>query len=249
MPEGTQRDAFERRTGLTPADLAALGRVPLFAGLAPGPLRELLTDTWVQIYPRGTILFNQDEPATRFFIVLGGWVKLYRATEAGDESVIAVLTYGESFAEAAIFDQGQYPVAATPVEDARLLVVPAEPFLRRLSERGALALKMLAAMSRHLRRLVAQVEQLTLRSATERVAEFLVRLCPHPIGPAVVHLPLDKVLIAGRLGMQPETLSRSFAKLRAHGVKSKGGEVMISDVAALRRLSVRGAEAASRHNH
>ena len=243
MQSGPLRDPFERRTGLSSADLAALGRVPLFAGLPPAPLRDLLADTWVQVYPRGTILFNQDEPATRFFVVLAGWVKLYRATEDGEESVIAVLTRGESFAEAAIFDQGQYPVSATPAEDTRLLVVPAEPFLRRLNERADLALKMLAAMSRHLRRLVAQVEQLTLRSATERLAEFLVRLCPQPSGPAIIHLPLDKVLIAGRLGMQPETLSRSLAKLRAHGVGSKGGDVTVSDVAILRRLSARGVAA------
>jgi CRP/FNR family transcriptional regulator, dissimilatory nitrate respiration regulator len=112
--------------------------------------------------------------------------------------------------------------------------------LRRLNERGDLALKMLAALSRHLRCLVVQVEQLTIRSATERVAGFLLRLCPHANGSAVIDLPLDKVLIAGRLGMQPETLSRSLAKLRAHGVATKGGIVTVGDIAALRRLSARG---------
>jgi CRP/FNR family transcriptional regulator, dissimilatory nitrate respiration regulator len=111
MNERPLRDQFERRTGLSPADLAALGQLPLLAGLPPLELRTLLADTWVQTVPRGTILFNQDEPATRFFIVLAGWVKLYRATANGEESVIAVLTQGESFAEAAIFDKGHYPVA------------------------------------------------------------------------------------------------------------------------------------------
>jgi len=53
----------------------------------------------------------------------------------------------------------------------------------------------------------------------------------------VVRLPLDKALIAGRLGMQPETLSRSLAKLRRLGIESKGAEVSIPDVLALKRLS------------
>ncbi len=243
---GPIRDPFERRTGLMVADFAALARVPLFAGLPPAQLRELLAETWVQVFPRGIILFNQDEPAGRFFIVLDGWVKLYRATVDGDVSVIAVLTQGESFAEAAIFDQGHYPVAATPVEDTRLLVVPATPFLRRLKENNELALKMLAAMSRHLRRLVVHVEQLTVKSATERVAEFLVRLCPTSSGGAVIRLPLDKMLIAGRLGMQPETFSRALAKLRACGVNSTGGEVTVTDVAALRRQSTKSVASAAR---
>ena len=41
-------------------------------------------------------------------------------------------------------------------------------------------------------------------------------------------------LIAGRLGMKPETLSRSLAKLRAFGVETTGRELMIRDVGALR---------------
>ena len=45
---------------------------------------------------------------------------------------------------------------------------------------------------------------------------------------------MDKSLIAGRLGMKPETLSRSLAKLRAFGVETTGRELMIRDVGALR---------------
>jgi CRP-like cAMP-binding protein len=230
------QDRFQARTGITAEDYRLLASVPLLAGLAPAAMRSLLAEAWVQSFPRNTLLFLQDEPATRFYLIFRGWVKLFRSSEEGAESVIAVFTRGESFAEAATFDGGVYPVSAAIVEDSRLLVVPAEPFLRRLSQDGELALKALASLSRHLRRLVRQVEQLTLRSSTERVAGFLVRLCPIAEGSAVVHLPLDKALIAGRLGMQPETFSRSLAKLRHLGVISKGAEVAIADVAQLRRL-------------
>lgn len=240
-------DRFRRRTGITEQDHDVLANLPLFAGLSPVALRSLLADSWVQSFARNTLLFLQDDPAVRFYVIFDGWVKLYRSTEDGEESVIAVFSSGESFAEAAIFDQGVYPVSAALVEDSRLLVVPAGPFVKSLSENGEYALKIMASMSRHLRSLVRQVEQLTLRSSTERVAGFLIHLCPEESGPTVIRLPLDKALIAGRLGMQPETFSRSLAKLRPLGVRSTGGVVSIADVSALRQASQgQSARAASR---
>lgn len=217
-----------------------LGQLPLFAGLPRDQLLLLLVDASVRLYPRGAVLFLQDEPATRFYVLFEGWVKLFRQTPDGQESVIAVFTRGESFAEAAMLEHGVFPVSAAVVEDARLLVIPAERFLARIRERGELALNILASMSRHLRRLVQQVEQLTVKSAAERLAGFLYRLCPKEPGPVVIRLPFDKSLVAGRLGMQPETLSRALARLRRIGVKTHGLEVTIPDVGTLARFSEGG---------
>ena len=230
-------ETFVRRTGITLQDMLMLCRLPIFSGLENCVIAGLLSHAWVQSYPRNAVLFLQEEPAERFYVVFDGWVKLYRTSRQGEESVIGVFTCGESFAEAAIFDKAVYPVTASTVEDSRLLVIPAKHFLQHLTEHGEYALKMMASMSRHMRRMVQQVEQLTLKSSTQRVAGFLLRLCPQDRGPAVIQLPLDKALIAGRLGMQPETLSRCLAKLRQVGVVSKGARVSIADVDALRALS------------
>lgn len=231
-----QGDAFKRRTGITPQDFDLLGRIPLFAGLRRERVEALLRDAWAQHFPRNTVLFLEGEPAPRFYIVTEGWVKLLRQSADGQESVVAVFTRGESFAEAAILEAGVYPVSAVVATKARLIVVPAGSFLAQLREDSDVALNMLASMSRHLRHLVIQLQQRTLESSTQRVADFLLRLCPVRAGPAVVHLPVDKALIAARLGMQPETLSRTLAKFRDFGVATKGDEIAISDAAVLREL-------------
>lgn len=222
-----------RQSDLTSDDRRRLFRLPLFSGLSEEAVAELLAHAYVQTFDRNASLFLQGDSAERFYVVLDGWVKLYRSTERGEESVIGVFAAGESFAEAAIFDEATYPVSGLVVEDARLLVVPAKPFVRYLVEHGDKAVKMMAAMSRHMRQLVQQVERLTIRSSTERVAEFLGRLCPRRAGATVICLPMDKSLIAGRLGMQPETFSRSLAKLRPLGVIADGPRVSVADAAAL----------------
>jgi CRP-like cAMP-binding protein len=224
------------RSKVSRQDAEILVGRPLFRGLDDDALNLLLSEAWTQEFPRNTVLFLQGDPASRFFVVFEGWVKVFRQTEGGEESVIAVFTRGESFAEAAIFDRQVYPVSAAVVEDARLLVVPADSFLRHLSDNSSHALNMMASLSRHQHQLVRHVEQLSVRSTTERVAGFLARLCPEDARSATVRLPLDKTIIAGRLGMQPETFSRSLAKLRELGVRSARSEVTIPDVDALRRL-------------
>ena len=68
-----------------------------------------------------------------------------------------------------------------------------------------------------------QVEQLKAQSGVQRVAEFLASRATVDSGSCVITLPFDKVLIASRLGLKPESLSRVFAKLRSVGVAVHAG--------------------------
>jgi CRP-like cAMP-binding protein len=223
--------------GLGSNDTARLARLPMFAGLDAGQVGLLLENAEVITAPRRTVLFHQGEPASRFYIVLDGCVMLHRVSANGHESVISLVNRGESFAEAAMFDCAEFPVTATVITDARLLVVNAQSFVRRLREDPSLGLNILASMSRQLRRLVEQIEQRTCSSSTERLAGFLLRFCPEDAPAGDFDLPLDKQLIAGALGMQPETFSRSLSRLRRVGVRCTGNHVTIEDTEALRRFS------------
>jgi CRP-like cAMP-binding protein len=95
-------------------------------------------------------------------------------------------------------------------------------------------------MSRHLHSLVNQVEQLQTRSSAQRLAQFLVSLAPVEDGSAVIVLPYDKSLIAHRLGMKPESLSRAFARLRAQGVSADGNRVLVEDIFTLKEYGDEG---------
>lgn len=226
-----------RPHGIEDSDVPLLLELPLFSGLTREELLALLSDARVAVAPAASLLFLQGDPARHFYVVLKGWVKLFRTTAEGDEAIIAVIPQGQSFAEAAVFEEGSYPVSAAMIDDSRLLCIPAEPFLEKVINDRHMVMKMMASMSRRLRQLVNQVEDLSLKSSVERVAGYLAGLCAEETGAAIVRLPLDKAVIAKHLGMQPETLSRSFARLRSQGVVAEGNTVRISDVADLRRLS------------
>ena len=223
-------------TAPAPDDLKAASQITVFSGLNPRTVQTLLAQATVVDLEPGHALFRQGEPAAAFFIVIEGWIKLYRITPAGDEAVLHVLTKGESFAEAVAFVGGRYPATATAAAHARVVAIPAHHVVSCIHEMPDIAIAMIASTSQQLHRLVQRVEQLSAQSALQRVAEFLASLCPRGDGSCTISLPYDKTLIAGRLGLKPESLSRAFAKLRSVGVNVRASDVVVSEVAQLRSL-------------
>ena len=219
---------------LTGEDWNSIYRLSLFRGMTHESVGRLLHAAHVVTEPPGTILFMQGDPADRFYIVLDGWVKLVRETHEGTNMVVHVFTRGESFAEAAIFDYGMFPVTAEVVSGCRLLKVPAEKFLSAMREDVDLAFNMLAVMARHVRFLVRQFEQYRGMSAAQRLGSFLLQLIPNAEDNLTFNLPYDKSLLAARLGMKPETLSRALAQLRDVGLETKGDKLVIREARRFR---------------
>lgn len=221
-------------------DQEFIARSSLLLASAPQHVTDaLLARATLVQFDHGMTVFAQDDPADAIYIVLEGWVKLYRISPAGAEAVVGVFTKGHSFGEAIALRGGVYPVFAEAVTDCTLVRVDARIFLGLLQDSPETAIAMLTATYAHLHNLVAQIEQLKAQTGPQRVAEFLLHLTESQTGACSVKLPYDKVLIAGRLGMKPESLSRAFSKLREEGVLVKQDSAEIADVASLRSYAER----------
>lgn len=215
-------------------ELELVKKRSFFAGLSDEMMSSLICDANLQQAGAGEILFMQGDPTTNCYIVLDGWVKLYRLTRDGGEAVVSVFSRGQSFAEAAVFSMETYPVAAEAVSSTRLLRISRDALHQKVRENPEFALSILASTSLHLKQLVQQVEQLKMHTGAQRVARFLTSLCPRDEGSCTIGLPYDKTLIAGRLGMKPESLSRAFARLRSIGVRVERNAAAITNIADLR---------------
>jgi CRP-like cAMP-binding protein len=221
-------------------DLKLVSESGAFASLRPQSLARLTECATIVALRERELLFRQDDPTTALYIVVEGMLKLYRLTYSGEEAVIQILTQGDSVAAASTFAGKRYLVTAEAITSSRIIRIPTEHVMRCIQEMPDVALAIIAVTSQHLGHLVQHVEGLKAQSGRQRVAEFLLSLCRVDDGPAVVTLPYDKVLIAGRLGIKPESLSRAFAKLRSAGVEVRGASVAIQDVAVLREVAGEG---------
>ncbi len=202
----------------------------LFGGL-PNPDLESLADiTLVKTLDKGSYLFHEGDTSQGFYVVQKGAISVHRVNAAGKEQVICVFRNGESFAEAAVAMDIGYPADARALEPSQVLLVRKAEFLALLQRRPELALRILSSMSMHLRVLVGQIEDLTMKDVETRLANWLVKRCPDPTGsqPVTIELTMTKRALAAELGTVSETFSRTLAKLRQQKlVQVKGKSVTI----------------------
>jgi CRP/FNR family transcriptional regulator, dissimilatory nitrate respiration regulator len=189
----------------------------LFSGLPVPDLHSLAGITVTKSLEKGDYLFHEGEPSEGFYIVQHGAINVHRVNAAGKEQVIHVFRAGESFAEASVASAGGYPADARALESSQVLLVGRSGFLGLVGRQPELALRMLGSMSIHLRTLVGQLEDLTLKDVETRLANWLVKRCPDPEGqaPVTIELTVTKRVLAAELGTVSETFSRTLAKLRA----------------------------------
>ncbi len=74
-----------------------------------------------------------------------------------------------------------------------------------------------------------------LHTAARRVANYLVIRCPPSASKVTFRLPYRKRILAGKLGLAPEALSRAFAALAPAGAEVKGKFVQVDSVDMLRK--------------
>jgi len=211
-------------------EMEAVHKAPLFAGLFPEELARLLAHARVRQLKSHEAIFAEGDKAEAFYFVVSGTVRLYRLSPKGDEKVIEILMAGSTFAEAVVFLGGHYPVYAAALSDTKLVEIPTNDFVRVLKANGAMALRMLASISIRLHQLINDVQALTLETAGQRVAGYILELCPVGVQSADVHMAVHKNVIASRLGVKAETFSRVLATLRDLGLISvAGNDIHVAD--------------------
>ncbi|MBF0333026.1 MAG: Crp/Fnr family transcriptional regulator [Alphaproteobacteria bacterium] len=206
----------------------ALEASPLFALL---PATDAAAFARPLHAPPQAVLLRRGEIPASVLLIRHGAVDLVAASPMGRLGPGEVVGLDALFsAEPLAFDA----VAATAFEGVAL---DAAGLLAFLDARADILHAMIGILSEQLRDQIRQIADLKLHSCAERLAGFLATLTPAQRD-AVVTLPCDKQRLARRLGMEPATLSRAFARLRAIGVHAgRGARVVIEDVAALRRLA------------
>jgi len=208
----------------------------LFTGLPQLDLEKIAAVTVVKSLEKGEYLFHEGDPASGFYVIQRGAVNVHRVTAAGKEQVIHVFRTGDSFAEVALAAPTGYPADARVLESTQVLLVHKDGILALVRRQPELALRMLGSMSSHLRVLVGQIEDLTVKDVETRLANWLVKRCPNPQSeaPIKIELTTNKRVLAAELGTVSETFSRTLAKFREQKlITVKGKAVTVLSPAKL----------------
>ncbi|MBM3563694.1 MAG: Crp/Fnr family transcriptional regulator [Alphaproteobacteria bacterium] len=228
-----QRKGRAVRRASRAAGPGELRKALLFAEVDGGTLSRLSADVRIESLQDGDLLFRQGSGVAHLSFVLSGYVKLMRTAPSGRQTLIGIRSDGEMIGEAPMGADEIHTVSAESVGAARVLKLPAPRFARLLKESPALCAAVMRDSKASIARLVGEIEALKSQNADQRLAHFILSLCPPGEDRCRFRLPYDKRLIAARLGVKQETLSRAFAKLRAHGVRTETRNVQVESVTHL----------------
>ncbi len=221
------------------ATVNTLRSCQLFVGLPLEDVKAVAAIAALKSLAKGEYLFHERDPSHGFYVVQKGAVNVHRVSASGKEQVIHVFRSGESFAEATLATETGYPADARALESSQVLLVQKNEFVALLKRQPELALRMLGAMSQHLRVLVGLLDDLTLKDVETRLANWLVKRCPNREGqsPVRIELTMTKRVLAAELGTVSETFSRTLAKFREQKlINVKGKTLTVISPAKLNAL-------------
>jgi|SRR6185503_18970244 len=215
-----------------------LANVGLFAGVPPAELAAVSRNAWVMAARRGDVLLAAETRLPGVFVVGYGLVKLALRTPDGRERVVRIVAAGQSFGAAAALLGRDSAYEARAVIDGKLVIVPSSAVCALLDREPRFARSMTKALAQRVVELSAELEALSLYSSGERLASYLDSLAQpaRENGGWTVRLPVSKTLVAARLGIKKETLSRLLQRLAALGlIEVSRREIAIPDREALAR--------------
>ena len=217
---------------------AALKQSPLFSSLTELQLERVYRHSRIVELKEGQLLFAQGEDVAYFYLVLSGKIKLFRMSPDGQEKIIEFAPAGNVFAEALMFvDQPSYPVSTAALEPTEVLGIDARDFKAMLWDSVETCFLLMGDMSIRLRRLVHEIDTISMHTGACRVAAYLLESLPGESNS--VELDVPKNMIAARLSIKPETFSRIVKNLRSRGIISvDDNRITIHDRKKLQELSI-----------
>ncbi|MEW6513217.1 MAG: Crp/Fnr family transcriptional regulator [Pseudomonadota bacterium] len=197
----------------------------LFAVLAEAELEDLVAATHERHYAKDEVVLLKGDYPSGLFVVGSGRVKIACQSPGGGEKVVDLPGPGQVFGEASLVLDQPYPYMASALAPTSLLHVEGRT-LQGLADRSAgFARHLLAHLSQRVFAGLRDLENYRVQAPLERLVGFLHDQSAGEAGAdAVIVLGVPKHVIASRLGMTPESLSRCLRDLADSGLIEVGSD-------------------------
>jgi CRP/FNR family transcriptional regulator len=212
-----------------------LGQLALFRDLSQEQLARVARAARPGEFEDGQWLFRQGEEAGDVYVIAEGQIALLRHSLSGKESIVALVGADEVLGEEMLYqDNATRDVSARSIGDCVVVAIDRQVFANVVEESSALSRWLLQTVHRRQKMLIDHIERLSVQDAGGRVLDYLLSHVGEQAGSQRLELPIAKRDLAAHLAIQPETLSRVFARMKGRGLLREDGAVMVLDVDELR---------------
>jgi CRP/FNR family transcriptional activator FtrB len=214
------------------SDLNIIRALPLFSAITTTSFKEITKNATLKHFPQRTMLTNEGGFADFLHIPIEGSVEIF-CTHNGHETTIDIVQPVAACFLDAVIRNNIYLSSARTLGPAQIALIPAQTVRDLLERDSAFAGAVIHESAKRYCDAIRLLKNEKLRTGTERLANWILQAgIPHDRY-KTIELPFEKHTLASILGMSPETLSRSFARLTKYGVKTFGRHIFIEDGLAL----------------
>jgi CRP/FNR family transcriptional activator FtrB len=210
--------------------------LPLFRDMEKNSFDELMAAAELKHVPHHATLILEGTLPDFLHVVIDGSVEVF-CTHDGHETTIDIMRPSAAFILASAIRNDIYLSSARTLAPSQILLIPAKQIRDVFDRDPAFARAIALELTEHHRNAVRALMDKKLRTGTKRLANWILRTDAMQGNQRTIELTLEKRTLASSLGMTPENLSRSLARLSKYGVKSSGREIVIEDSFALERFA------------
>jgi len=204
-----------------------LSEIELFSELNESELQEVAAHAQVRKVANDTTIFYEGDPADAVYVVVNGRVKVVTTSSDGKEFILTVLGAGQVFGEMGLLEAAPRSAAVVTITEVELMTIKRDDFDRLIETRPTISRKLMAILSRRLRRANSKMESLAYMDVAGRLARYLLDMAlDHGQrlgnGWVVVKRPTHSD-IAHSIGTSRETVSRLINEFEeGFGLVNKG---------------------------
>lgn len=221
-----------------PIDDELLRKVLFFRRLAPEVRARVAAVSHLRTHERGDLIFAEGDPAHAFMLILGGRVKVFKATPGGKEIILEIFGAGDPLGAVAVYEGAPFMASALTLEPTEILSIDHRDFAQLLEANPAFVRGLLSGLTIRLAELTRRLAELTGARVEARFARLFLKL-DEQIGrdernARFVAMPLSRQELADLTGTTIETAIRIMSRWQKEEVllTEKGGFLVV-DRAAL----------------
>ncbi|MBB5518463.1 cyclic nucleotide-binding domain-containing protein [Amphiplicatus metriothermophilus] len=208
----------------------------LFSGMEEAHFETLLTGSYLQRFPASVILFSETDPTDFLHVLIEGQVELF-ASANNREGTMTLIRPVATFVLASALLDSPYHLSARTLAPSRILMIPSRNVRDAMEQDASFSQMAVLELAGCYHGVVRAYKNLKLRSAVERLANYLLVQNARQGGEGRFTIPVEKRVLASMLGMTPENLSRAFATLKPYGVRVSGADVRLDNIKDLETLA------------
>src|SRR5581483_11363622 len=220
-----------RRENMPAIDRSVVANIPLFSGLAPGGLDEILREAHSVRYAKGTAVFEQGAEAGSVVVLLHGHLRVEKTTPQGHQIVVRYVSPGEVFGVAQALALQRYPATAVAAVDSIAMRWPSAAWPRLTAKFPMLAANTLQTVGRRLQDTQARVLEISSEQVEQRVAHALLRLAKQAgrktEAGIEIDFPISRQDVAEMTGTTLHTVSRILSAWEQQGLVEGGRQRIV----------------------